>query len=100
MLIVACQKCGEVKVLAGSPGPDGVARAVWTCRKCGAGQVMELAISKDARKGDLRKIIGGLALAGQIADEIGPEAEEGAAHDIGEIDGIKDNPGETKFCKR
>lgn len=63
MLIVACQKCGEVKVIAGSPGQDGLARAIWTCRKCGAGQILELAISKDARRGDLRKIIGGLALA-------------------------------------
>lgn len=68
MLIVACQKCGEPKVLAGSPDSNGVARAVWTCSKCGAGQVMELAISKDARRGDLRKIIGGLALAGNPAD--------------------------------
>lgn len=63
MLIVACQKCGEVKVIAGSPGQDGLARAIWTCRKCGAGQILELSISKDARRGDLRKIIGGLALA-------------------------------------
>jgi len=63
MLIVACQKCGEVEVVAGSPDADGLARAVWTCPHCGAGQVMEIAISKDARRGDLRKIIGGLALA-------------------------------------
>jgi ribosomal protein S27AE len=63
MLIVACQKCGEVEVVAGSPDSDGMARAVWTCSHCGAGQVMEIAISKDARRGDLRKIIGGLALA-------------------------------------
>lgn len=63
MLIVACQKCGEVKVITGSPDSEGMARAVWTCARCGAGQVMELAISKDARRGDLRKIIGGLALA-------------------------------------
>lgn len=68
MLIVACQKCGEPKVLAGAPDSNGVARAVWTCSKCGAGQVMELAISKDARRGDLRKIIGGLALAGGLAE--------------------------------
>ncbi len=63
MLIVACQKCGEVKVLAGSPDAFGVARAVWTCSHCGAGQVMELAVSKDARRGDLRRIIGGMALS-------------------------------------
>lgn len=68
MLIVACQKCGEVEVIAGSPGRDGLARAVWTCGKCGAGQIVELAISKDARRGDLRKIIGGMAL-GQRTDQ-------------------------------
>lgn len=66
MLIVACQKCGEVKVIAGSPGQGGLARAVWTCRKCGAGQIVELSVSKDARRGDLRKIIGGLALAQDV----------------------------------
>ena len=55
-------------MLAGNPDANGVARAVWTCKKCGAGQVMELSISKDARRGDLRKIIGGLALAGNPAD--------------------------------
>lgn len=69
MLIVACQKCGEVKVIAGSPDADGVARAVWTCSHCGAGQVMEITISKDARRGDLRKIIGGLALARPAAKQ-------------------------------
>lgn len=65
MLIVACQNCGEVKVIAGSPDASGVARAIWTCPRCGAGQIIELAISKDARRGDLRKIIGGLALIQQ-----------------------------------
>lgn len=40
---------------------------MWTCRKCGAGQIVELAVSRDARRGDLRKIIGGMALAGQAA---------------------------------
>lgn len=69
MLIVSCQKCGEVEVIAGSPGQDGLARAMWTCRKCGAGQIVELAISKDARRGDLRKIIGGMALAGGVAQQ-------------------------------
>lgn len=69
MLIVACQKCGEVKVLAGSPDNDGIARAVWTCQRCGAGQVLELPINKDARRGDLRKIIGGLALAHPVVNQ-------------------------------
>ena len=63
MLILACQKCGELKVLAGSPDSTGAARAVWTCKKCGAGQLLELTVSKDAKRGDLRKIIGGLALS-------------------------------------
>jgi len=63
MLIVACQKCGELKVLAGAPDASGVAHAVWTCQRCGAGQVMEITVSKDVRRGDLRKILGGLALS-------------------------------------
>ena len=71
MLIVACQKCGELKVLAGSPDAGGIAHVVWTCKRCGAGQVMEIAVSKDARRGDLRKIIGGLALSKIAADKSG-----------------------------
>ncbi|KEJ92497.1 alcohol dehydrogenase [Synergistes jonesii] len=63
MYIVACQKCSELKILAGTPDEGGVARVMWTCGKCGAGQLMEIPISKDARRGDLRNIIGGLALA-------------------------------------
>lgn len=86
MLIVACQKCGEPKVLAGSPDSNGVARAVWTCSRCGAGQVMELAISKDARRGDLRKIIGGLALAGRLPDAKKCSVEE-----------LDNAPGEEKY---
>ena len=76
MLIVACQKCGEIKVLAGSPDARGVASAVWTCEHCGAGQVMQLNISKDARRGDLGKIIGGLALAPSADDS--DDGSEGA----------------------
>lgn len=68
-MIVACQKCGEAKVIAGSPDSNGLARAVWTCSKCGAGQVMELAVSKDARRGDLRRIIGGLALVKNVTEK-------------------------------
>ena len=96
MLIVACQKCGEVKVLAGSPGPDGVARAVWTCSKCGAGQVMELTISKDARRGDLRKIIGGLALAGNVHEKPASSEENGEVYRYDEEE-TEDDQDETKF---
>jgi len=86
MLIVACQKCGEVKVIAGSPGQDGLARAVWTCRKCGAGQIVELTVSKDTRRGDLRKIIGGLALAQDTAlREIMPSVPPEEMCDISEV---------------
>ena len=63
MLILACQKCGELKVLAGSPDASGTARAMWTCSNCGAGQLLELTVTKDTRRGDLRKIIGGMAFA-------------------------------------
>lgn len=96
MLIVACQKCGEVKVLAGSPGSDGVARAVWTCSKCGAGQVMELTISKDARRGDLRKIIGGLALAGRLPERDDACGEDGSSCDFEEEE-TEDDLDETKY---
>lgn len=96
MLIVACQKCGEVKVLAGSPGPDGIARAVWTCSKCGAGQVIELTISKDARRGDLRKIIGGLALAGHIQEKHNTCEENRVSCDYDQEE-TEDDPDETKF---
>ena len=97
MLIVACQKCGEVKVLAGSPGPDGIARAVWACSKCGAGQVMELTISKDARRGDLRKIIGGLALAGPKPDKSGTFQDNDEVYDFEEDEETEDKLDETKF---
>ncbi|MEG1642456.1 MAG: alcohol dehydrogenase [Synergistaceae bacterium] len=60
MLIVACQKCGELKVIAGSPDATGDARVMWTCNHCGTGQIMELVIGKDARRGDLNKIVKGL----------------------------------------
>lgn len=63
MLILACQKCGELKVLAGSPDASGKADVVWTCSRCGTGQLLELTITKDTRRGDLRKIIGGMALS-------------------------------------
>lgn len=49
-------------MLPGSPDASGKARAMWTCARCGAGQIMELNVAKDARRGDLRKIVGGLAL--------------------------------------
>lgn len=63
MYIVACQKCKELKVLAGMPDDCGVARVMWTCGNCGAGQLLEIPISKDARRGDLNNIIRGFALA-------------------------------------
>ncbi len=64
MLIVACQICDESKVIAGTPDVDGMARATWICPCCGAGQVVQLPVSADARKMDLRKIVCGMALAG------------------------------------
>lgn len=77
MLILACQKCGELKVLAGSPDATGVARAMWTCSKCGAGQLLELSVTKDTRRGDLRKIVGGLALSGGVKKSKYPYIREG-----------------------
>lgn len=63
MLIVACQICGETKVIAGTPDADGMARAMWICPVCGTGQVMQLPVASDARKADLRSIVCGMALA-------------------------------------
>lgn len=63
MLIVACHICGETKVIAGTPDADGMARATWICPVCGAGQVVQLPVSSDARKADLRSIVCGMALA-------------------------------------
>lgn len=77
MLILACQKCGELKVLAGSPDANGSARAVWTCSRCGAGQLLELTVSKDAKRGDLRKIVGGLALSSDKIKKGCPYIREG-----------------------
>lgn len=79
MLIVGCQTCGEAKVLAGTPDRDGVARVRWTCVKCGTGQVLQLEVARDARAGDLRKILGGMVLGGRRNEgEIeGPEFSPG-----------------------
>lgn len=69
MLIVACQVCGESKVIAGTPDEDGMARAMWICPMCGTGQVVQLPVSSDARKGDLRAIVCGMALASSSAEK-------------------------------
>lgn len=62
MLIVECQVCGEIKVLAGDPDYDGMARATWICSKCGTGQLVQLLVSHDARGLDLRKILRGMSV--------------------------------------
>jgi hypothetical protein len=64
MLIVACQVCGEIKVLAGTPDLDGIARTNWICPCCGTGQIVQLPVKSDARA-DLRKILQGLSLGHQ-----------------------------------
>lgn len=78
MLIVGCQTCSETKVLAGTPDMDGIARVTWTCGRCGTGQVLQLDVGMDASVGDLRKILGGLALGGKdhldLLDEL-PELQ-------------------------
>ncbi len=63
MLIVACQVCAETKVIAGTPDIDGMARAMWICPVCGTGQLLQLPVSADARKADLRTIVRGMALS-------------------------------------
>ncbi len=78
MLIVACQVCGEVKVLAGTPDSDGMARIHWVCGQCGSGQVVQVPVKQDAR-GDLRRIIGGLCVTkcGEYVTAGGSSEEEG-----------------------
>jgi len=63
MLMVACQVCGEMRIIPGTPDADGVARTVWTCPCCGAGQVLQLPVSADARGGELRRIIAGMGFS-------------------------------------
>lgn len=63
MLVVACQICGELRILPGTPDVDGVARTTWTCPCCGTGQVLQLPVSTDARGRELRRIIAGMAFS-------------------------------------
>ena len=72
MLIVDCQRCGQTKILPGTPDPDGIARTTWTCPRCGAGQILQLPVASDARGKDLREILGGLAL---LPSSPGPSEE-------------------------
>ncbi|MBN1332397.1 MAG: alcohol dehydrogenase [Synergistales bacterium] len=60
MLIVACQICGNTRILSGFPDSDGMARATWTCSKCGTGQLLQIPVSSDATGYDLKKIVNGL----------------------------------------
>lgn len=75
MLIVACQICGEARVIPGTPDEDGVARAMWTCSVCGTGQIVQLPVSSDARKGDLRQIVCGMALPSAVPSGEGEEKQ-------------------------
>ena len=71
MLIVACQFCGEYKVLAEAPDEDGWARVCWICPRCGAGQVLQLEVTADSR-GNLESIILGL---GMVLHDMGASQE-------------------------
>lgn len=64
MLVVECQNCGQLKVLAGSPGPLGVARVAFTCCHCGVGQVLLLSVSAIAEGGDVKDMVLGMGLGG------------------------------------
>jgi len=67
MLIVACQVCGDCKVLAGAPDGDGVARTCWMCLACGSGQAVQLEVPTDAR-GDLGNIVLGMKMEARKAE--------------------------------
>jgi len=60
LLIVACQICGNTRILSGFPDSDGMARATWTCSRCGTGQLLQIPVSSDATGTDLKKIVNGL----------------------------------------
>lgn len=73
MLVVACQVCGEFRVLSGTPDSDGVARAHWICPHCGTGQILQLPVSMDARGMELGRIIGGMAFSSIDVSVTDPE---------------------------
>lgn len=60
MYILACHKCGEIKVVSSIANERGMTEARWTCPKCGVGQLMEIDNSACSRKSDLQKIIKGI----------------------------------------
>lgn len=74
MLVVACQVCGEFRILPGTPDTDGIARAQWTCPCCGTGQVIQLPVSVDARGKDIAKILAGMAFS--LPDRSDPVGED------------------------
>ena len=63
VLVVACQVCGEFRILSGTPDSDGFARTHWTCPHCWTGQVLQLSVSLDARGMELGRIVGGMAFS-------------------------------------
>lgn len=75
VLVVACQVCGEFRVLPGTPDSDGVARTHWTCPHCGTGQILELPVSMDARGMELGRILGGMAFSSAGVPVTDPEDE-------------------------
>ncbi|EHM10263.1 hypothetical protein TheveDRAFT_1139 [Thermanaerovibrio velox DSM 12556] len=62
VLIVGCQNCGRIMVLAGASDPSGSARVAFTCRSCGAGQVLQLNVSSSAEGRDLKEMVLGMAI--------------------------------------
>ncbi|MDR3231039.1 MAG: alcohol dehydrogenase [Synergistaceae bacterium] len=72
MLIVACQVCGDSKVLAGAPDEDGLARTCWICPCCGSVQVVQLEVPVDGRS-DLRAIVLGMRMEVRAEVEVRTE---------------------------
>jgi len=60
MYILACHKCGEIKVVSSIANERGMTEACWTCPKCGVGQLMEIDNSASSRRFDLQQIIKGI----------------------------------------
>ncbi|MDO4952995.1 MAG: alcohol dehydrogenase [Synergistaceae bacterium] len=63
MYIVACCKCGEIKVISSITNKNGITGAYWCCPVCGAGQSVEIAESGTVRCGSLGDIVAGIGFA-------------------------------------
>ena len=60
MLILKCQKCGEVKIVAGTPEYREPSIITWQCQKCGAGHILRLKAGKNMKRCELTSLLHGI----------------------------------------